>query len=120
MDGLRVADVSEEPADDHVVGRCVRGPCRGRYDDELLGREAIRAYMRAGFTGPLGDFRISGYALALRFVSDEVGVFAEMAGVLLPGETEVAPARRLRATWPIVRRAGRLSLMSFRASPVGD
>ncbi len=91
-----------------------------QFDDELSGREAIRAYMRAGFAGPLRDFRISGYGLGLRFVSDDVAIFAEMAGVLLPGETEVAPERSLRATWVIVRRGGQLSLMSFHASPVRD
>lgn len=92
-----------------------------QYDDELTSREEIRAYMKAGFSGPFLHSEVSGRPLALRFLGDDVALLVELAGVLLPGETEVARERQFYATWVIrKRRAGELELLSFQVSPIAS
>jgi uncharacterized protein (TIGR02246 family) len=92
-----------------------------QYDDELTSREEIRRYMKAGFDGPFLYSEVMGRPLAMRFLGDDVALVVELAGVLLPGETEVAAERQFYATWVIRRReAGELELLSFQVSPIAS
>ncbi|GAA3126548.1 SgcJ/EcaC family oxidoreductase [Streptosporangium carneum] len=90
-----------------------------QYDDELRDREEIRAYVKAAFAGPFKDCNVAGRTLFLDFLSDDVAMVVEEAGVLLPGETVAAPERLFHATW-VIRRCseGRLELLSFHQSPI--
>jgi uncharacterized protein (TIGR02246 family) len=90
-----------------------------QYDDELADREEIRAYIRAAFAGPFKDNDVAGRTLQLVFLTDDVAMLIEEAGVLLPGEDTAAPERRFYATWVIHRRApGQLELVSFHQSSI--
>ncbi|ADJ47295.1 hypothetical protein AMES_5470 [Amycolatopsis mediterranei S699] len=90
-----------------------------QYDDELKNREEIRAYMKAAFAGPFKDNDVAGRSLRLSFLTDDVALLTEEAGVLLPGEQKAAPERLFYATWVIHRVApGRLELLSFHQSPI--
>lgn len=90
-----------------------------QYDDELRDREEIRAYIRAAFAGPFKDNDVAGRTLHLIFLTDDVAMLIEEAGVLLPGERSAAPQRRFHATWIIRRRPdANLELVSFHQSPI--
>jgi uncharacterized protein (TIGR02246 family) len=90
-----------------------------QYDDELKTREEIRAYMKAAFAGPFKDNDVAGRSLRLAFLTEDVAMLTEEAGVLLPGELKAAPERLFYATWLIHRVApGRLELLSFHQSPI--
>ncbi len=90
-----------------------------QYDDELKNREEIRAYMKAAFAGPFKDNDVAGRSLRLSFLTGDVAMLTEEAGVLLPGERKAAPERLFYATWLIHRVApGRLELLSFHQSPI--
>lgn len=90
-----------------------------QYDDELSDREAIRAYIKAAFDGPMKDCQVAGRSLYLTFPTQDTALLVEEAGVLLPGEAKAAPERLFHATWVIVRRApGVLELLSFQQSPI--
>jgi uncharacterized protein (TIGR02246 family) len=89
-------------------------------DTQLTSREDIRAFMQAGFDGPYKGARVNGWPLEIQFLSDDVAVVVTEGGIILPGETESAPARKIRATWVVVRDADNtLSLLSHQSSPLG-
>lgn len=88
-------------------------------DDQLTSREQIRAYMADGFRGSYAGARVKGWPLSMRFLSDDVAMVITGGGIMLAGETEIAPAREIRATWVIVREdGGQLRLLSHQSSPV--
>ncbi|MEU8775820.1 SgcJ/EcaC family oxidoreductase [Streptomyces sp. NPDC048606] len=88
-------------------------------DDQLTSREEIRSYMTQGFRGIYKGAHVTGYPLSLKFLSDGVALAVTEGGIVLDGETEVAPQRRIRATWVIVREGeGDLRLFSHQSSPI--
>jgi uncharacterized protein (TIGR02246 family) len=88
-------------------------------DDQLTSREEIRSYFTAGFKGIYKGARVTGWPLFLRFLSDDVAMVITEGGILLAGDTEVAPSRQIRATWIIVKQQeGQLNLMSHQSSPI--
>jgi uncharacterized protein (TIGR02246 family) len=88
-------------------------------DDQLTSRAQIRAYMAAGFQGPYRGARVTGWPLFIRFISADVAMVVTQGGILLAGETLVAPAREIRATWVVVREPdGQLRLLSHQSSPI--
>jgi uncharacterized protein (TIGR02246 family) len=74
-------------------------------DTYLRSREEIRAYMAAGFAGPLRGVRATATILDLRCLSRDVAVVVTQGGLLFPGETVVPPERVGRQTW-VVRKQG--------------
>ncbi|MFI6574885.1 SgcJ/EcaC family oxidoreductase [Nocardiopsis sp. NPDC050513] len=87
-------------------------------DEELPDREAIHAFMAAGFQGPLRGAHVKGWPLAMRFLAPDVALVVTQGGIVMPGEDAVAPEREIRAVWVIVRRSGRWHLMSHQSSPI--
>ncbi|WP_406837487.1 SgcJ/EcaC family oxidoreductase [Streptomyces sp. AHU1] len=67
------------------------------------GREEIRAYIKAGFEGPLKGSRPLDEPRRIRFPRPGTAVVVSEAGILLPGESQVPADRRRRATWVLVR-----------------
>jgi uncharacterized protein (TIGR02246 family) len=80
------------------------------------GREEIRAHMSAAFKGPYKGTQVTGAPLDLRFLGRNVAVIVTQGGVLAPGETEVAGARAIRATWVVVKRDGHWQLAAYHNS----
>jgi uncharacterized protein (TIGR02246 family) len=72
----------------------------------LRGREQIRAFMAAAFTGRLAGTRSVDEQESVRIVGD-AAVAVSRSGYLLPGEDAVAPDRMRRATWTLARHDGR-------------
>src|SRR5215212_9153305 len=71
----------------------------GRYSK---GKDGVRAYMAAGFAGPLKGSRAIDEPQSIRFLGDDVAVVVSEGGILMAGETEVPAGRRVRATWALV------------------
>ncbi|WP_433136275.1 SgcJ/EcaC family oxidoreductase [Actinomadura nitritigenes] len=84
----------------------------------LRGREEIRAFMTEAYAGPYRDTRVTGEPITVRFLSDDVSVLITQGGVLLPGETEVAGERAIRATWVLIRQDGEWLVGAYHNSPV--
>jgi uncharacterized protein (TIGR02246 family) len=87
-------------------------------DDQLTSREEIRAYMKAGFEGEFRGARVRGLPLAVRFLNERTALVISQGGIVLDGETEIAPARQVRVTWVIVKQADGLKLLSHQSSPI--
>ncbi len=88
-------------------------------DSQLTSREEIRAYMAAGFAGPLRGARVTGWPLDVNHLTDEVAVVVTQGGIILAGETGLAPQRQIRATWVIVAQDGEWRLLSHQSCPIG-
>ncbi|GAA2868879.1 hypothetical protein Acy02nite_40640 [Actinoplanes cyaneus] len=72
----------------------------------VIGRPEIRALMAARFAGPLRGTRLRGRPESVRRLGPEAAVMVIAGEVLLPGESEPAPERRVRASWTLVRGHG--------------
>ena len=59
----------------------------------LKGRAEVRAYVTAGFAGPLKGTRVTAHVFTVRFLKRDVAVLHTRGGILFPGETEVPPER---------------------------
>ncbi|MBA0125326.1 SgcJ/EcaC family oxidoreductase [Haloechinothrix sp. YIM 98757] len=70
------------------------------------GQHEIEAFMAAGYAGPYRGSRVTGTPVDVRQLSDDLAIIVTEGGVLLPGETEVAAERAVRATWVVVRQPG--------------
>ena len=87
-------------------------------EDQLTSRADIRAYMAAGFRGVYRGARVTGWPLAVRFLTPEVALAVTQGGILLAGEDTVDPTREIRATWVIVADGGTWRLLSHHSSPL--
>ena len=77
------------------------------------GREAIRAYMAAGFAGPYHGTKVTGTPLDLRLLTPDAALVVTEGGVLAPGETEVSSERAIRATWVLAKSDGQWQLAAY-------
>jgi uncharacterized protein (TIGR02246 family) len=81
------------------------------------GREEIEEYMGQAFAGPYRGTRVTGSPVGLRVLADGLALLFTYGGVLLPGESEVAPERAVRASWLVARRNGAWQLAAYQNSP---
>ncbi|MFF0429989.1 SgcJ/EcaC family oxidoreductase [Streptomyces sp. NPDC004520] len=81
------------------------------------GREEIEAFMSGAFQGPYKGTQVVGTPLALKFLREDVAIVVTQGGVLAPGETEVADARAVRATWVTAKQDGEWLLAAYQNSP---
>jgi uncharacterized protein (TIGR02246 family) len=87
-------------------------------NDQLTSREQIRTYMAGGFQSFYKGASVNGWPLAITFLGDDVAIVITEGGIIMAGETESAPERRIRATWVIVSQDGVWRLMSHQSSPI--
>jgi uncharacterized protein (TIGR02246 family) len=69
------------------------------------GKREIRAFMVAGFAGPLKGTTSVEDPQRIRFIADDVAIVNSLSGYILPGETAVLPCILRRSTW-VLGRAG--------------
>ncbi len=86
-------------------------------DNDLRGREAIRAHMAAAFRGAFRGAHVKGGPLGVCRVTDDVALVVTEGGIRMAGETETAPQRRINALWMVVRHDGGWQLQSHSSSP---
>src|SRR5690349_21444357 len=72
-------------------------------DEQLTSRAEIRAYMAAGFAGPLRGARVHGWPVAVQFLNDDAAFLVTQGGIIMPGDDRVLPQREIRAVWVIAR-----------------
>lgn len=87
-------------------------------DKQLTSRDEIRAFMAAGFRGPFKGAHVDGWPLTLTFLRPDAAMVVTQGGIMLDGETEIAPQREIRAMWVIVARGNRWRLLSHQSSPI--
>lgn len=87
-------------------------------DTYLTTRAQIRAYMAAGFEGPLRGVRATATILDLRCLDPDVAVVVTQGGLLFPGETVVPPDRVGRQTWVVTKRGHRWLVAAYQNSRI--
>jgi uncharacterized protein (TIGR02246 family) len=83
----------------------------------VSGRAGIRAFMAERFAGPFRGTRLRGRPEDVKRLGPGVAVLVVAGAVLLPGETEPAPERAVRASWTLVHGAGRWRLAVYQNCP---
>jgi uncharacterized protein (TIGR02246 family) len=69
------------------------------------GKDEIRAFMAAGFAGPLKGTTSMEEPQRIRFVAQDVAIVNSLGGFILPGGEAVLPGLQRQATW-VLTRAG--------------
>jgi uncharacterized protein (TIGR02246 family) len=87
-------------------------------DEQLSGREQIREYMTTVFAGAYRGAKLIEEPREIKFLTEDVALAISEGGVLLEGEAEIPPARRVRTTWVVVRRGADWALLSQQSSPI--
>jgi uncharacterized protein (TIGR02246 family) len=81
-------------------------------------RDVIRESMAAAFAGPLKGSSTYNKQLSLRFVGSDAAIVVSESGILFAGQTELADAGKVNATWVFEKRDGRWLIAAYHNSPV--
>jgi uncharacterized protein (TIGR02246 family) len=82
------------------------------------GRDEIRAFMAAGFAGPLKGTTSVDEQQRIRFLTEDVAIVNSISGFILPGERAVPAGLERRATWVLTRADGDWLVESYHNCPV--
>lgn len=80
------------------------------------GRNEIRSFMEAAFSGPYKGTRVTGQPIDVRFFSAEAALLITEGGVIMPGAETVADKNAIRASWLVVKRDGAWRLAAYQNS----
>ncbi|MEJ2885803.1 SgcJ/EcaC family oxidoreductase [Actinomycetospora aeridis] len=86
-------------------------------DDQLRGRDQIRAYAAEQFAGDLAGTVLVEEPTEIRTVAEGVTVAITTGGVTRPG-VELTDGEKVRASYVLVRRDGVWKLLSHQTSPI--
>jgi len=81
-------------------------------------RDVIREGMALAFEGPLKGTSTYNKRLSLRFVGRDAAIVVSESGILFAGQTEVADAGKVNATWVLEKRDGQWLIAAYHNSPV--
>jgi uncharacterized protein (TIGR02246 family) len=84
----------------------------------LRGRDEIRAFMSAGFAGPIKGTIVVSDPVSVEYLDRDTGLLITEGGVLLPGETAVSAARAIRGTWVLSVKDGEGLISAYHSSPM--
>jgi uncharacterized protein (TIGR02246 family) len=87
-------------------------------NQQLNGREAIREYLTAAFSGDYQGSRITDEPVDITLLTEDVGLVITHGGLLRAGETSLPSERENRTTWVVVKKDGEWRLLSFQSSPL--
>jgi uncharacterized protein (TIGR02246 family) len=76
-------------------------------------RDEVRAYMAAGFAGPLKGTKSVDQQESVRILGDDAAVVVSLGGILMPGETELPAERQYKATWVLSKNGSRWAVESY-------
>jgi uncharacterized protein (TIGR02246 family) len=81
-------------------------------------RDEIRAYMAAGFAGPLKGTIGVDRPEVFRRIGDDAAIVVSLSGYRRPGEADVAPERLRRATWVLAEENGQWWVKAYHNCPL--
>jgi uncharacterized protein (TIGR02246 family) len=81
------------------------------------GRQAVRDAMKVSFDGALKGSRAFDEPQDIRIIDGMLAIVVSRAGILFPGQTEVAADRLSHATWVLCKRAGKWRVASYSNAP---
>jgi uncharacterized protein (TIGR02246 family) len=84
----------------------------------LQGRDQVRSYMSAAFSGPIKGTTVISAPVSTEYINAETGLVVTEGGILLPGETDVAGERAIRATWVLTVEDGQWRIRAYHSSPI--
>jgi uncharacterized protein (TIGR02246 family) len=87
-------------------------------DNQLKGREEIRAYMSDAFAGGWGGTRLAEEPREIRLLTDSVAIAVSEGGIIRKGAAALDPADQVRTLWVIVKHDGDWAVASHQTSPV--
>jgi uncharacterized protein (TIGR02246 family) len=89
-------------------------------DDQLTSRDQIRDYMAKGFETGLKGARVTGWPMNVVFLSDDsdAALVVTQGGIMLAGESAIAPEREIRAIWTLVADNDKWRLLSHHSCPI--
>lgn len=87
-------------------------------DEQLKGREDIRAYLSEAFSGAYHGTRLAERPVTIKLLTDDVALAVTDAAVLVDGQTEPNDDQLVRAMYVVVRQNGEWRLASHQTSPI--
>lgn len=84
----------------------------------LRGRDEVRSYMSAAFSGPLKGTAVISAPVSAEYLGAEVGLVITEGGVLLPGETSISAERAIRGTWVLALEDEEWRIRAYHSSPI--
>jgi uncharacterized protein (TIGR02246 family) len=81
------------------------------------GREDIETFMTEAYATQYKGTRVTGSPVDFRVLGDDLAIIVTEGGVLMPGESEVTPGRRIKATWVVVRQGDDWRLAAYHNAP---
>jgi len=81
------------------------------------GHEDIKEFMAAGFDGPYKGTQVVGQPLEIKPLAGGAVALITEGGVIGAGETELADADAIRASWILVKRDGQWKLAVYHNCP---
>jgi uncharacterized protein (TIGR02246 family) len=87
-------------------------------EDQLCGRDEIRAYFTGAFAGPYAGTKLVDEPAEIRFLAPGVAFAITKGGVLAAGAKELSPESEDRATWILREQDGDWRLVSQQTSPI--
>lgn len=81
------------------------------------GRQAVRDAMKASFAGPLKGTQAFDEPQDIRIIDGMLAIVVSRAGIIFPGQTEVAADRLSHATWVLCKRASTWRIASYTNAP---
>jgi len=83
------------------------------------GRDKIRAYMAAGFAGPLAGSKGVDTPQDIRVIDGHTAIVVSEAGIIPAGQDQVPANHTVRATWVLSKRDGRWLIAAYSNTPLG-
>jgi uncharacterized protein (TIGR02246 family) len=82
----------------------------------LQGHEQILGYITKAFAGPVKGTQVISEPVDITYLDQDTAMLITEGGVLVPGETTVAPERALRGTWILSNRNGTWGISAYHSS----
>jgi uncharacterized protein (TIGR02246 family) len=86
----------------------------------LRGRDEIRSYMSAAFSGPIKGTTVVCDPVSIEYINVDAGLVITEGGVVLPGETAVSAAHAIRGTWVLAVKDGEWRIRAYHSSPIAQ
>jgi uncharacterized protein (TIGR02246 family) len=84
----------------------------------LEGRDQVRAYMSAAFSGPIKGTTVVSDPVSVEYISPDTGLVMTEGGIVLPGQSTVSAAHAIRGTWVLSVDDGEWRIRAYHSSPI--